>query len=113
MSHDNLKRILMKMPNLVTEFIHHYYVPDIISFDIKIPRYTRQMECYNGFIVTSDEDIIKVLFLEIKTIGSMKSLARLTGTSQSSQSSLWFKIGIFWDFIKLNPSYIPTTKIKS
>lgn len=60
MSHDNLKRILMKVPNLVTEFIQHFYVTDI-GYDVQILRYIRQMECYNGFIVLSGEDIIKVL----------------------------------------------------
>jgi hypothetical protein len=55
----------MKVPNLITEFIQHFYVTDI-SYDVQILRYTRQMECYNGFIVISNENIIKVLFMVIK-----------------------------------------------
>ena len=59
---------MMKVPNLVTESVQHFYATGI-SFDIWILQYrtiftdsTWQMECDNGFIIMAGENI-KVLFL--------------------------------------------------
>ena len=72
LSHEEKKYHSTKMPNLVTESIQHFYAT-CISFDVKILRYrtvftnsTRQMECYDRFIIIAGENIKVLLVSEIK-----------------------------------------------